>query len=285
MERGQAEFRFKDGRFVYAETCMGTGFIFEGRSPLSEAATLATCEQALDILHEADRTFSLYKPESPLSRLSRGETSVAQCPPVVEQVWDECEAWEKATDGWFCAFTPEHTFDPSGLVKTWAARRACEFLEAAGITDYMLNAGGDIVLSNLLTGDVNWRVAIHKPVSILAEEAGVLTVLDLGGTPYRSVCTSGTAERGKHIWNPKAGGSSAAEELVQATVVAADLVTADVWATACFAQGPRCLAQLDSLNKANPDAQVHALIVFPDGNLAATEGFLNLIAKGPKAED
>ena len=279
VEARQQEFKYRDGRFVFGATCMGTGFIFSGNSPLSETQTLLALESALAILDEADRTFSLYKPDSPLSRLARGETSVAECPPVVSQVWDDCEHWEKVTDGWFCSFTPQHTFDPSGLVKTWAARAASLSLIAIGIVDFTLNAGGDIYLADGATGLDDWRVAIHKPVSILSESAGALLVVDLTDTPFRAVCTSGVAERGNHIWNPKAGESISSGELVQVTTIAADLVQADVWATAAFAEGARSLRHLETWNTANPLDQVQLLAVFSDGKLAATQGFESLLAK------
>ena len=259
--------------FEHIELAMGTGFSFRGRSPLSDGDTSIVLNQACAILHEADRIFSLYKPESPLSRLARGETSVAECPPVVSEIWDACETWEKSTDGWFSAFTPEHTFDPSGLVKTWAANRAAEFVLERGITDFTLNAGGDVMISDGVSEAIDWRMGISKPISIAAEDAGVLTVVDLHRTPFRAMATSGSAERGAHIWNPKAGGREPAKEFVQVSVIARDLVTADVWATAAFAEGERAI---DHLNRI---ADIEALFIYADGELAATNGFVNLFAK------
>ena len=259
--------------FEHIELAMGTGFSFRGRSSLSDSDTSIVLNQACAILHEADRIFSLYKPESPLSRLARGETSVAECPPVVNEIWDACESWEQATDGWFSAFTPEHTFDPSGLVKTWAANRAAEFVLERGISDFTLNAGGDVMISDGVTEAIDWRMGISKPVSIAAEDAGVLTVIDLHRTPFRAMATSGSAERGLHIWNPKAGGREPAKEFVQVSVIARDIVTADVWATAAFAEGERAIEHLNRIN------DVEALFVYSDGELAATNGFVNLFAK------
>ena len=252
---------------------MGTVFQFSGDSPFDQAATDRIVDSACDLLHEADRIFSLYKPNSPLSQLARGEISVAQCPPVVSQIWDDCERWERATDGWFSAFTPENTFDPSGLVKTWAAQRAIDRLLDAGIRDFTANAGGDVWIGDAVTDPIDWRIAIHKPVSIAAADAGTLTVIDLRGTQFRAMATSGSAERGLHIWDPKAGGKAAANSMLQVSVVARDLVTADVWATAAFAEGPDCLARLERV------AGLEALIVKRDGDLAATSGFIDLLAK------
>ncbi len=259
--------------FEHIEVCMGTTFRFAGRSNFNEFETNDLIHHACEILHEADRTFSLYKPESPLSQLSRGDTRVADCPPVVGEIWDACEEWEKRTDGWFSAMTPQNTFDPSGVVKTWAAKRAAEYLYDAGIKDFTMNAGGDVWLSNDLTADLDWRIAISKPISIASPDAGVLTVIDLRDTKFRAMATSGSAERGQHIWNPKASGKEAPTELVQVSVVAEDLVTADVWATAGFAAGIRGIALL------NAAPGIEALFVLANGDLAATDNFSQLFAK------
>ena len=251
---------------------MGTAFRFAGRSPLNKAETQNIIAQACEILHEADRTFSLYKPESPLSQLARGETRVADCPPVVGEIWDACDEWEKRTDGWFSAMTPQNTFDPSGVVKTWAAKRAAEYILQSGIKDFTMNAGGDVWLSNDLTVNQEWRIGISKPISIAAPDAGVLTVIDLKGTNFRAMATSGSAERGEHIWNPKAAGKAAPTDLVQVSVVAEDLITADVWATAAFAAGQRGVSLLNEV------PGIEALFIMANGDLAATDNFRNLFA-------
>ena len=259
--------------FEHIELAMGTGFSFHGRSSLSDSDTSIILNQACAILHEADLIFSLYKPESPLSRLARGETSVAECPPVVDEIWQACEAWEKTTDGWFSAFNAENTFDPSGLVKTWAAKLAAEYVLEQGMTDFTLNAGGDVMIADGVTEAIDWRMGISKPVSIAADGAGVLTVVDLHRTPFRATATSGSAERGSHIWNPKAGGREPAGDFIQVSVIARDLVTADVWATAAFAEGERAIEHLNKVD------DLEALFVYADGQLAATNGFVNLFAK------
>jgi thiamine biosynthesis lipoprotein len=272
--------------FFHHETCMGTVFRFGGQTPFDPAKTKQLVMGACEILHEADRTFSLYKPESPLSRLARGEAAVRDLPSVVSEIWDSCEAWEQTTDGWFSAFTPEHTFDPSGIVKTWAAQAAAEYLVLNGLSDITMNAGGDVWISDSATGADDWRIGLHKPVSIASAEAGALTVIDLKGTVFRAVATSGSAERGLHIWNPKAPERAAADDLVQVSVVARDLVTADVWATAAFAMGNRAIQLLNRYNQAHPDQTVQALAISNkldpatgEPQLEATEGFSELFAR------
>ena len=259
--------------FRHVELCMGTTFSFSGRSELSETETKKAIEQACKILHEADKTFSLYKTDSPLSQLARGETRLSDCPAVVAEIWDACDQWQERTDGWFSAMTAQNTFDPSGLVKTWAAKNAAELILQLGIKDFTMNAGGDVWLSDELSSEQDWRIAISKPISIASPDHEILTVIDLKNTDFRALATSGSAERGEHIWNPKAPGKAAATELVQVSVVASDLVTADVWATAAFAAGSRGVDLLNS------EKEIEALFIMANGDLAATENFQKLFAK------
>ena len=256
--------------FRHTEFCMGTAFTYFGRTDKSPAETELAVRSSAQILHEADEIFSLYKPESPLSRLARGETSIDKLPPIVSEVWDLCEKWSEVTDGWFKPFNQNNMFDPSGLVKTWAAENACLKLEEFGIADFAMNAGGDIRLSKLISPGITKRVGVSKPVSI-SEKTGALTVLDLNNTEYFAVATSGSAERGEHIWNPKTGEVS--NQLVQVTVVAKDIVTADIFATAAYAAGDQGLRLLEK-----HEGELQALLVYPNGDLESTKGFTKLIS-------
>lgn len=260
----------EQNEFRHTEFCMGTVFRFVGRASMETETAL---NEAVAILYKADETFSLYKPQSPLSRLARGELSVKECPADVAEVWEFCEKWRIATDGWFSAFTAQNTFDPSGLVKTWAADRAAQQLERQGISDFALNAGGDIRLSENIKPGFAMRIGISKPITIASPDAGVLTVVDLNETEFRAVASSGTAERGEHIWNPKT--NEWANELAQVTVVAKDLVTADIWATAIFAAGDQGLALAQ---KHGAEYGFEALLVDEEQNLSSTKGFASLLA-------
>lgn len=259
--------------FEHTEFCMGTAFQFQGKTSVAQATLEAALLKACAILHEADAIFSTYKPESPISQLGGGKTSVAQCPEVVSDIWDQCESWNKVTDGWFNAFTEQNTFDPSGLVKSWAARNAAAVLVEASIDDFTMNAGGDILISHGASQVRDWRIGLAKPVSISAPDAGTYAVLDLSSTTFRAVATSGSAERGNHIWNPKVSNRQPSGELLQISVIARDLVEADVWATAAFACGPDALALIDR------QPHLEAIGVLANGQIAATPGVQRLIAR------
>jgi len=87
---------------------------------------------------------------------------------------------------------------------------------------------------------------------------------------------TGTAERGEHIWNPKHA-SAFANEVSQVPVVAKDIVTADVWATALFASGSSALALADKYNASNKENQIAVFVVELDGKLVATANFSSLL--------
>lgn len=255
--------------------CMGTVFRFTVSAVENDQVdrVAALIEKASETLREADRIFSLYKPDSPLARLARGEVSIGDCPPEVAMIWDQCERWEIQTSGYFSALNPQRIFDPSGLVKAWAAERAADILRRGGVQQFTLNAGGDVLIAESTAAAELWRVAISKPISIASPDFELLTVLDLANTGFCAVATSGSAERGAHIWNPREPGKTP-DDLLAATVVAADLVTADIWATAIFAEGRTALDRIDFATQ-----NIEALVVTRDGEPLGSPGLTRLLAR------
>jgi thiamine biosynthesis lipoprotein len=73
----------------------------------------------------------------------------------------------------------------------------------------------------------------------------------------RAVATSGSAERGDHIWT-----RFGSTDVRQATVIADDIVTADVLATAIVAAGP------SGLDDVTARFDIDALVVTTEGLLA-----------------
>ncbi|NDC48172.1 MAG: FAD:protein FMN transferase [Micrococcales bacterium] len=256
--------------FRHVELCMGTAFQYFGRTDLADQKLTEAIRESVAALHNADNVFSLYKPDSPLSQLARGEVSIAELPEIVSFIWDECERWSELTDGWFSSMTNENTFDPSGLVKAWATEVAANKLEEFGITDFAINAGGDIRLSKNISSGKPKRIGITKPVSI-TETNEAITVIDLNDTEFFAVATSGTAERGNHIWNSKE--QKPADDFLQVTVVAKDIITADVLATAIFAAGNQAETLITKF--AN---QIEVLIINSAKETFSTPGFSKLIS-------
>jgi len=243
--------------FRHAEPVMGTVVSFDVRPQgLPMAATRAAVRCACEALHRADEVFSLYRPDTPLWRLRRGELELHECPPEVAEVWALCERARLLSDGWFDPWSLPGGFDPTGLVKGWAAREAAAVLEAAGLGAGLVNAAGDIAAFGAPWGRSPWRVGIRSPESADL----LLCVIELRG----AVATSGDYERGDHIWD--VSNDCPAAGVASATVCGPDLALADALATGLVAAGG---AGLDAVIEAG----YQALLVLDDGKTVGTPGF------------
>jgi thiamine biosynthesis lipoprotein len=190
-------------------------------------AHVVDLEPAFAWLEEVDAMFSTYREDSEISRLDRGELTVADCRPEVDEVLTRCLALERATNGFF-SVRAAGRLDPSGLVKGWAIDGAAARLVAAGAQRFCINAGGDVLAHGRPAPDRLWRVGIRHPLHA-DRLAAVLAVEDL------AVATSGVYERGAHIVDPHTG--APATGLLSVTIVGPELATADAYATAVFAMG------------------------------------------------
>jgi thiamine biosynthesis lipoprotein len=183
-------------------------------------------EQAFAWLAWVDETFSTYREDSQISRLGRGEMSLDDAAPEVRHVLARCDELTAATDGRFSIRpgTPDRPpLDPSGLVKGWSIDEAGLILRMAGFDRFMINAGGDVLCSGEPPGRAAWPIGIRHPLRADA----VAAVVDLH---TGAIATSGTYERGEHIW-----GLRGQSRLLSATVVGPTLGTTDALATAVFA--------------------------------------------------
>ncbi len=221
-------------------------------------------ERAIAVLHHVDDVFSTWQPDSPVSRLRRGEIELDAAPPEVARVLDLCRRARTASGGWFDPWRVDGGVDPTGLVKGWAAELALAELRGSAAAA-LVNAGGDIAVFGEPEPGQQWRIGIRDP---LAADR-LLTVVTLGGHD-RAVATSGAYERGPHVLDPESG--EPAQALLAATVVGPDLAFADALATGLFASGGKALARVAGLRGYS------ALIVAGDGSLRATLGFPAAVA-------
>ncbi|MFG3418894.1 FAD:protein FMN transferase [Micromonospora sp. NPDC049460] len=194
-----------------------------GRRGVGDALRDAVAE-----LRAIDLTYGPSRPESLVSRLRRGEISPESYPPLADLV-DRCAAMRAATDGWFDAWAVPGGFDPGGLLGGWAVERAAARLRAAGIHDYAVLTGADLVVRGHAAHGGPWRVAVHHPTD--RHRAPLVLEMTAG-----AVGTSGVSGRQGHVVDPHTG--EPAEQLVAATVVGPDLAVADAYATALYAAGP-----------------------------------------------
>ncbi len=209
------------------EEVMGIPVSVDARHVEPELAE-AALDDAFAVLRAADLRFSPYRPDSELARLDRGELTEDELSDDMHEVLEIAARARKDSGGVFDVRTPEGLLDTNGVVKGWAAQRAADVLVAAGLHDFCLNAGGDIVARGEHEPGEPWQVAVRDPGDP-QKVIAVLTVRD------GAVATSGTYERGAHVWDGRTGSRDV--PFVAATVVAADLTVADVLATTVLAMG------------------------------------------------
>jgi thiamine biosynthesis lipoprotein len=204
----------------------------------------SAAEAAFACLRHADEVFSPFKADSPVSQIRDGMLRVAELGDHPDGTWiqevlDICLLLKIESGGAFDAWAvgDPPVFDPCGAVKGWAAERASAVLSAHGLVSHTLGAGGDVRVRGG-AGDRPWRVGITDP----HRPGQVLTVAELADG---AVATSGTVERGAHIWDPRTG--RPASEMVQVTVIGPCLTWADGYATAAVALGPHSYDWLTDL--------------------------------------
>jgi len=213
--------------------------------------------EAVAILHRADATFSTWRPDSPVSRLRRGEITSAQAPAEVAEVLERCAAARDLSGGWFDPWAMPGGFDPSGFVKGWAAQNALAAFRGDSIAGVLVNAAGDIASAGGPGDGRPFRIGITDPRSPrrLAE------IVDLTG----AIATSGTYERGDHLIDPHSGRPTA--RAASASVTGPDLGLADALATALAVAGEPGLALIERLDG------YEALIIDADGSRQRTTRF------------
>ncbi len=208
------------------EQIMGTAIGLDLRDRIPTHAV----EAFFEYLRDVDRRFSTYKPDSEVSRLSRGEMRLDECSADVRRALELCGEVRVLSRGYFDVrgHRRDGGLDPSGLVKGWALENAARILEAAGASNYCVNGGGDVIARGNPEPGQRWRVGIRHPIA--ADR--LAAVLLCGDT---AVATSGQYERGEHIVDPFTGRAPAG--VLSVTVVGPDLTFADAYATAAFAMG------------------------------------------------
>ena len=206
---------------------MGMPVTIEVRDP---DALPSAIDEAFADLVSIDRLFSPFLTDSAVSRINAGQLRPTEAGPLVDEVLGLCGRYERATDGYFSAWSAGR-LDPSGLVKGWAIARACAILDRHGCRHYFVDGAGDVQTRGSSESGP-WRVGIRHPIE-RDKVARVILASDL------AVATSGTYEKGLHILDPHSG--RPATDLLSLTVIGPGILEADVYATAAFAMGHRAL--------------------------------------------
>lgn len=154
----------------------------------------------------------------------------------------------------------------SAVAKGYSVDVVAHFLDRKGIKNYMIDIGGELVVKGKNPKDSNWRIGINKPIddslSVNQELQTTLQLTDAG------IATSGNyrnfyykdGKKYAHTIDPRTG-YPVQHNILSATVIAEDCMTADALATAFMVMG---LKEAEAF--ANTYPQIDAYFIYSDEN-------------------
>lgn len=157
---------------------------------------------------------------------------------------------------------PSLGFDPNGIAQGYSVDVIAQLLEWRGITDYMVEVGGEVRTRGMNERGGPWTIQIDEPIAGQEHvQHAVVPLVD------RSLATSGNyrkfieidGRRYGHAIDPRTG-RPAMNALLSATIIADDAATADALATAMLVLGPE---QAKVWLSKQPD--VEAYLIMDDG--------------------
>lgn len=137
---------------------------------------------------------------------------------------------------------PRIMLDAAALAKGYACDVIAEELEEAGVHNYLVDIGGEVVAKGVNKKGEKWHIAITKPIDdptgSIQENQEVLKVDEL------CMATSGNyrnyymenGEKRSHTIDPRTG-YPVHHNLLSATVIASSCMRADALATTCMVMG------------------------------------------------
>ncbi|MCM1110131.1 MAG: FAD:protein FMN transferase [Clostridium sp.] len=160
--------------------------------------------------------------------------------------------------------SPGTTFNFSAITKGFGVDCVARMLRRNGVTDYMVEIGGEIALSGDSPRSTPWRIMVDRPELSDSVIHRQMVTIELTGCAiatsgnYRNFHRLDSATTIGHTIDPRSG-RPVSSRTVSATVVAPDCMTADGLATAAMAMpADSARAMLSSLDA------VSAMIVVTD---------------------
>jgi thiamine biosynthesis lipoprotein len=159
---------------------------------------------------------------------------------------------------------PDLCADLSGIAKGYGVDRAARALEALGVADYMIEAGGEVRTRGVNAEGRPWRIAIERPDAMPQRPHFIVPLSGLSmatSGDYRIYFEQG-GRRYSHEIDPGTG-KPIHHGLASVSVVAPECGYADAMATALIVLGPEkgyavAVAQ---------DIAAHFIVRSPDGSL------------------
>lgn len=171
----------------------------------------------------------------------------------------------------------------SAISKGYSCDLIARLFESFGIENYMVEIGGEVVAKGVNDKDVCWRIGVDKPIDdstgLQHELQAIISLCN------KSLATSGNyrnyylkdGKKYAHTIDPQTGYPSE-QDILGATVLADDCMTADAYATAFMAMG---LEKSKEVAKTIPGLHYYFIYAKPDGTLdvAYSDGFEQFFAE------
>lgn len=243
-------------------------------------------------LQQVDGEFSMFNDTSTVARINRGE-KVSESP-MYKEVYKLAQTVHQETDGafditvaplvnaWGFGFKNEqmptkqqvdsllrirNQYDFSAIAKGYGSDVVARLLRRRGVTNFMVEIGGEIVTQGISERRLPWKIGVTKPtddsLSVNGELQTVLNITDI------AMATSGNyrkfyykdGQKYAHTIDPKTG-YPVQHSLLSATVLAKDCATADAYATSFMVLGvERAKAVLEK----HHELMAYFIFARPDG--------------------
>ncbi len=225
----------------------------------SDELVRKTLNGVFDYFNYVDNTFSVYKHDSEISRINRGELLLENASADMREIFLLAEETKKQTDGYFEITNRRGLLDPSGIVKGWSIYNASKILRNTGFDNFYVNAGGDVEVGGHNEHGQKWKIGIENPFN-QSEIVKTVYLTNCG------IATSGTYIRGQHIYDPKQK-DKLLEDIHSLTIIGPNVYEADRFATPAFAMG------LSGINFIEKQKGLEGYIIDSKGIATMTSGF------------
>ena len=185
-------------------------------------------------------------------------------------------------DGLITKDDPRIMLDCSAIAKGFGSDMVAAMFRSKGINDFMVEIGGEIVVSGHNPKGNLWGIGISKPVddslSINNELQTVIKVSDIAMATsgnYRNFYVK-NGRKYAHTIDPHTC-MPVSHSLLSATVLAADCATADALATSMMVMG---LDSAQALLSRHPEFQAYLIYQTPDGTITTKNMILNQAMEG-----
>nr|WP_321453373.1 FAD:protein FMN transferase [uncultured Carboxylicivirga sp.] len=177
---------------------------------------------------------------------------------------------------------PGIMLDASAIAKGYSVDVVSNFLESKGVTNYMVEIGGEMRVKGTNPKGVTWKVGIDKPIDDpevldreLQEIVSISNVALATSGNYRNFYVK-DGKKYAHTISPY-NGYPVVHQLLGVSVLAPDCMTADAYATAFMVLG---VEKATKIVENNPDLEAYFISSGTNGNeydITYTKGFKKVI--------